>query len=103
MQRIARWRAEDLGLNKEIAERRMQGVRGRRGENDFRVTRDLDRPARPGAVGDGDAAQLDVVLGRNGDLRMGVEFVVAAAELRSRLRENRFVILRSFERRLIGG
>ncbi len=42
-------RAEDLGLNKEIAERRMQGVRGRRGENDFRVTRDVDRSARVGS------------------------------------------------------
>ena len=103
MQRIALLRAEDLGLNKEIAERRMQRVRGRRCENDFRVARDVDRPARPGPVGDGDSAQFDVILGRDSDLRMGVEVVVAAAELRSRLRENRFVILRLLERRLICG
>ena len=44
--------ADDLGLNKEIAERRMQCVRGRRCQNDFRVTRDVDRSACPGAVGD---------------------------------------------------
>src|SRR3989304_5490286 len=34
---------------------------------------------------------------------MGVEIVIAAPEFRSRFRENRFVLLRSFERRLIGG
>jgi len=95
--------AEDLGLNKEIAEGRMQGVRGRRGENDFRVTRDVDCSACPGAVGDLDSAQLDVILGRYGDFRMGVDFMGTATELRSRLRENRFVCLRPFERRLIGG
>ncbi len=94
---------EDLRLNKEVAERRMQRVRGRRCENDFRVTRDLDRPARPGAVGDGDSAEFDIILGRDGDFRMRVEVVVAAAELCSRMRENRFVIVRLLERRLIGG
>ena len=41
--------ADDLGLNKEIAERRMQRVRGRRCENDFRVTRDLDRLCASGS------------------------------------------------------
>ena len=85
--------AEDLGLNEKIAERRMQRVRGRRCENDFRVTRDVDRSARPRAVGDADPAQFDVVFRRNGDLGMRVEVVVAAAELRPRLRENRFVIV----------
>ena len=81
----------------------MKRVRGRRGENHFRITRDVDRSARLSAVGEGDPSQFDVVLGRNRDLRMCVEFVVAAAELRSRLRENRFIILRSFERWLVCG
>jgi hypothetical protein len=54
---------KDLGLNKEIAERRMQCVRGRRCENHFRVTRDLNPPAYPGAIGDGDSAQLDIIFG----------------------------------------
>ena len=69
--------ADDLGLNKEITERRMQLVRGRRCENDLRVARYLDRSACPRAVGDGDSAQLDVILRRNGDLRMHVKVVVA--------------------------
>jgi len=53
----------DLGLNKEIAEHRMQCVRGRRCENHFRVTRDLNRPAYPGAIGDSDPAQFDIIFG----------------------------------------
>ena len=53
----------DLGLNKEIAERRMQCVRGRRCEDDFRVARGIDLSARPGVIGDGDSAQFDIILG----------------------------------------
>ena len=94
--------AENLGLNKEIAERRMQRIRGRRGEDDLRITRDVNGSAFPGTVDDGDAAQLDVILGRNGNFRMRVEVVVAATELRFRLREDRFIRIRLFERRLIG-
>ena len=41
-----------------------------------------------------DPAQLDVILGRNGDLGMRVEVVVAAAKLRPAFREDRFVLLR---------
>ena len=52
VQRIARCCADDLGLHEEIAERRMQCVRGGRREDDFRVTGDVDRSARPRAVGD---------------------------------------------------
>ena len=33
---------DDFGLHKKIAERRMQGVRGRRCQNHFRVTGDID-------------------------------------------------------------
>ena len=94
---------DDLGLNKEIAERRMQCVRGRRCQDHFRVTRHVDRSARSRAVGDGDAAQFDIILRRNNDLGMGVEVMVAAAELGSPFRKNRLVMLRSFERRLICG
>ncbi len=94
--------AEDLGLNKEIAERRMQCIRGRRGEDDLRITCDIYGSAFPGMVDDGDAAQLDVILGRNGNFRMRVDIVVAATELRFRLRKDRFVSVRLFERRLIG-
>jgi len=86
--------AEDLGLNEQIAKGRMQRVRGRRCDNHFRITRDVDRSARPGAVGQGDPAQFDVVLGRNRDLRVRDIVVVPAAKLGAAFRENRFVILR---------
>src|SRR3989304_6145790 len=81
--------AEDLGLNKEIAERRMQRVRRRRGEYDLRITCDINVSAFPGTVDDCDAVQFDVILGRNSNFRMRVEVVVAATELRFRLRKAR--------------
>jgi hypothetical protein len=96
-------RSDDLRLNKKIAERRVQGILCRRGEDDFRVTRNVDGPTRPGAVGDGDSAQLDVVLRRDSDFRMRVDFMGTATKLRSRFRENRFITLRSFKRRLVRG
>ena len=65
--------ANDLGLNKEIAERRMQRVRGRGCEHDFRVTRDLDRSAGPRAVGDADSAQFDVIFRRHHDFGMRLD------------------------------
>ncbi len=94
--------ANDLGLNKEIAERRMQRVRGRGCEHDFRVTRDLDRSAGPRAVGDADSTQFDVIFRRHHDLGMRLDIVVAAAKLSPSLRKNDFVVLRWLQRRLIG-
>ena len=95
--------ANDLGLDEEVPERRVQRVCGGRCKNHFRVTRDVNRPACLGAVDDADPAHLGIVLGRNGDFRVRVESVVAAAELHPRLRENRLVLLRLLERRLVRG
>ncbi len=92
---------DDLRLDKKIAERRVQRVRGGRRKDDLRVTRDLDLPACPAAVGDRDPAQLDIVLGRNSDLGMGIDVVVPAAKLGAAFREDRLILLRAFERRLI--
>ncbi len=39
----------------------------------FGVTRYLDLPGGPGAIGHGDATQFDVVFRRNHDFRMGVK------------------------------
>ena len=94
-------RPDDLGLNKQIAKRRMQCVRGGGRQDHFRITRHLDLPAPAGVVGDGDAAQLDVVLGRNDDLGIGVEVVVTAAKLGSPFRKNRLEVFRLLERRMI--
>src|SRR5512135_800375 len=54
--------ADNLGLNKEIAERRMQRVGCRRCENDFRIARQVDHSAGPGTVSDRNPAQFDVIL-----------------------------------------
>ena len=95
-------RANDFGLNKKIAECRMQRVGGRRCEDDFCVARYIDGSSYFGPVGDADSAQFDVILRRNSDLGMGVQLAAAGAELGPRLRENRFVALGPLERRLIG-
>ena len=42
-----------------------------------------------------DAAQLDIVFGRDGDLGVGLEAAIAAAELGARVGEDRFVVLRT--------
>ena len=85
--------ANDFGLNKKIAECRMQRIGGRRCEDDLCVARHIDGSSCFGPVGDADPAQFDVIFGRNGDLGMGVQLAAAGAELRPRFRENRFVAL----------
>src|SRR4249920_1783157 len=84
----------DLSLHKEIAERRMQRVRGRGCEHDFRVARDLDRSAGPRAVGDTGSTQFDVVFRRHHDLGIRLDTVVTPAKLSPSLRKDDFVILR---------
>ena len=74
----------------------MQRVRGRRRESDLRVARDVDRPPCPRAVGDAEPAQLDVVFGRDDDLGMRFEVVVAPAKFGACLGEDRFVARRAF-------
>ena len=85
--------ADDLGLHKEIAERRMQCVRGGRRQDHFRITRHVDLSAPASAVGDRDSAQLDIILGRNNDLGVGVKVVVPAAKLGSPFRKDRLKML----------
>ena len=80
-------RADDLGLDEEVGERTMRRIgRGRR-EDDFGVARHLDRALRPAAIADVHPSELDVVFGRDDDLRMRVVFTapdsVAPAELRA--------------------
>ena len=94
--------SDDLGLNKEIAERRMQRIRGGRCEHDFRITRDLDRPADLRAVGDAGSTQFYVIFRLHDDLGMRLDLVIATTKLRPSLRKNDFVILRSLYSRLIG-
>ena len=53
---------DDLGLDKEIAEGRVQRVLSGRCKNNFRVARYLDCSACPRPVGDGNPAQFNVIL-----------------------------------------
>ena len=95
--------AHDLGFDKELCKRRVRRIGGRRRQHDLRVTRQVDRPALTGNVGDGNSAHLDVILGRNGDLGARVDPVIATAEHRAPVRKNRFRSVRPLERRLVCG
>src|SRR6478672_3058590 len=54
-------------------------------------------------IGQGDTPQLDVVFGRNAQLRMNLEITMALAEFRAGLGENSFVIFCRAQRWLISG
>jgi len=97
-----RLRVEQLGLHKQVAERRMQRIGGGRCENHFGVAGDLDDPAGPGTVADADPAQFDVVFRRDHDLGVSVDLMVVAAKLGAALGKNRFVVVRQVTGRLIG-
>src|ERR1035437_5336346 len=92
--------ADDLSLQETIPKGRGERHRRRRSENHLRVTGDLDGSAQSRGVSDGEAAHLDVILWRNGYFCIGVEPVVAAAELHPPLGEDGFVAVRCLERRL---
>ena len=99
-------RPHDLGLHEQLAEGRVQGVRHGRCERDFDVTRDLDRAPLARVVDQPDATQLDVLLGRDRDLRARLDQLpvdaVAAMELGAPLREDGLVLLRLAQRGLRG-
>src|SRR5687767_9861413 len=84
-------RAQDGGLDEQVAERWLYRVRDRGREHDFRVARDLDRPAYAREIGEADAAQLDIVFRRYDDLRIRLTVTVAAPEFRATLGEHHFV------------
>src|SRR5438477_11050722 len=54
-------------------------------------------------IGQGNTTQLDVVFGRNAQLRMNLEITTALAEFRAGLGENSFVIFCRAQRWLISG
>src|SRR6059058_2725150 len=54
-------------------------------------------------IGQGNTTQLDVVFGRNAQLRMNLEITLALAEFRAGLGENSFVIFCRAQRWLISG
>ncbi len=92
---------DDLGLDEQVAECRMQRVRGRRREDHLGIARHVQRPRGPRPIGDVDPAELDVVFRRNHDLGMRLEIEILASKLRPALREDRFVAIRLLPRRLV--
>src|SRR4030095_17017046 len=54
-------------------------------------------------IGQGYTTQLDIVFGRNAQLRMNLEITMALAEFRPGLGENSFIIFCRAQRRLISG
>ncbi len=83
---------DDLGLHEQLAERRMLHVGRGRHQHHLAVAGDLDRARASRGVLDADAAQLDRVLGRDGDLGVGVDAGIAAAELGAAFGEDRLVV-----------
>ena len=70
----------ELGLDEQLAERRVgEIVLGTR-EHDLGVAGDLDLARPVAAVGDRQPAHLDVVFRRHGDLQLRLEVAVAAPE-----------------------
>ena len=92
---------DDLGLNEEVAKGRVECVCGGRRKDDFGVARDVDCPCRLRTVGKGDPAQLGIILWRYGDLRMGADAFIPAAELRRPFREYRLVLFGRLVDRLV--
>lgn len=85
-------------LYEQIAEGRMQGIGGRRCQHHLAVTGDLDHPPAARTVGQAQAAQFQIILGRDDDLGIGFDALIAAAELGPPFGENRLGVLSSRQR-----
>ena len=72
--------AIELGLDEQLAERRVREVVLGTRQHDLGVAGDLDLARPVAAVGDRQPPHLDVVLGRDGDLELRLEVAVAPAE-----------------------
>ena len=76
--RLTAW--NQFGLHKQIAERRMGFVLRLRRQHHFGIAGDFDRARRLRAVRQRHASQFDVVFGRDADLGVGFDLVVACGE-----------------------
>ena len=94
---------QDLGLNKEIAEGGVREIGVRLREDDFGIARQFDAALVGREVCQGDASHFDVVLGRNGDFGVGVDFLVTTAIFGPSLDEDGLVVIGLAARRLVGG
>ena len=96
-----RARRQVLGLDEQLAERRMGEVVLGPPEHDLGVARDLDLPRPIAGVGHRQAANLDVVLDRDHHLEHGLDPVVGPLEDGLLERERREIRLGLVARRLV--
>ena len=94
--------AENLGVHEQITEGPVREVGIQWREDDLRVAGQLDDAGLGREIRQRDAADLDVVFWRYGNLRMRVDVVVAAAIFGAALHEDRLVLRRMTPCRLIG-
>ncbi|MNK94205.1 hypothetical protein D3C87_1143980 [compost metagenome] len=111
--RIVRWAAaparaqdgafgrNDLGLHKEISERRMQFIRHGRRDDDLGIAGDFYGPPFEAPVRQVAAPQLDIVFRRHDDFGVRVDLIVGAAEFGPSLGEDDFVVVRPRQGRLV--
>ena len=92
-----------LGLHEQVAEGAMREIGVLRRQDDLGVARHLDVSRVVGQVGERDAADLDVVLGRHADLGVRFDVVIEPAVFRARLDEDGLVAIGLLPGRLIGG
>ncbi len=96
-------RADQFGLDEQLAEGRVQGIAQGRCQHHFSVAGQLKGAGLVAMVGQVQAAQFDVVLGRHGNFGVAVEVVLAHAKLRAAVAEDRLLDFRAVLRRLVGG
>ena len=93
---------EIFGLDEQLAERRMREVVFRRSEHDLRVARHVDLADPEAAIGQLQAADLDIVFGGDGDIERRDDVVVATVERRFLRKEQDRVSLRLATSRVEG-
>ena len=93
----------ELGLDEQLAERRMREVVLRTRQHDLRVAGDLDLARLRAAVGDRQPPHLHVVFRRHGDLELRLDVGVAAAERDLVEIERRLEAVGLLADRLVGG
>ena len=91
------------GLDEQVAERRMRHVGVGRGEHDLRVAGNVEAPHLAAVIGQGDASQFRIVLGRDDHFGADLDVVVDPPPDRAIRRKRHFVFRRLERRRLVSG
>ncbi|MNM49877.1 hypothetical protein D3C81_608940 [compost metagenome] len=95
-------RADQFGLHEQLAERRVQGIAQGRCQHHLGVAGQLQGALFVTMIGQVQASQFDVVLGRNGYFGMAVEVAFTDAEFGAAITEYRLLVFAAVPRRLVG-